>query len=384
MVTRGEQPDFLFENRGPEGLARVTEGPLAAAASSTMACWADVDRDGWLDVFLVRYRGDGGDALFRNLGRGRFEEVRGSAVGGGTGAGRACAWGDPDDDGLPDLYVANAQAPNAFFRNRGGFELERDLDAGHMVEHVGYSYGLSWADYDGDGDQDLFVANFDVRNVLYRNDGAGLLEPVRGAPIVQEEGGASKGHAWADYDLDGDLDLYVANGTYGPDMRNFLYLNRGDGRLERVERGAFSAHADTSAGAAWADYDLDGDLDLFVAAWGSADQVNRLYRNATAETTGRGWVAFRLRSPGPNTHGWGAKVRAKATIRGTERWMTRWNVPTTGYASQNELIVHFGLGDATELDSLIVSWPSGRSDVHADVPAGSYWVVTEGGGLEAG
>jgi hypothetical protein len=382
IVTRGRQADLLFENQGAEGLTRVTEGELVRTAGSSMACWADVDGDGWLDVFLVAYRDEQRNTLLRNLGGGRFQNLRDSPVTAGSGTGRACAWGDPDDDGLPDLYVGNAREPNGFFRNRGGFEFEPDVEAGHLVEHVGYSYGLSWADFDGDGDHDLFVANFDRENVLYRNDGSGHLEPVRADPIAEETAGASKGHAWADYDLDGDLDLFVANGTYGPDMRNFLYLNQGDGQFIRELRGEVLAHPDTSAGTAWADYDRDGDLDVFVANWGSSDQVNRFYRNTARDITDRSWVAFRLRSATPNTHGWGAKVRAKVTLQGESRWMTRWNIPTTGYGSQNDLVVHFGLGDADSVDSLAVRWPSGRADVHTDVGVRRSWRVIEGGDLE--
>jgi hypothetical protein len=382
IVTRGRQDDLLFENREDEGLTRVSEGELVRTAGSSMACWADVDGDGWLDVFLVAYRDDQRNTLLRNLGGGRFESMRASPVTAGHGTGRACAWGDPDDDGLPDLYVGNAREPNGFFRNRGDFVFEPAVDAGHIIEDVGYSYGLSWADFDGDGDHDLFVANFDKENVLYQNDGAGNLDPVRGEPIAEETAGASKGHAWADYDLDGDLDLFVANGTYGPDMRNFLYLNRGDGSFVRELTGEFLSHADTSAGAAWADYDRDGDLDVFVANWGSSDQVNRFYRNTASETTGRGWVSFRLRSSPPNTHGWGAKVRAKVTLGDESRWMTRWNIPTTGYGSQNDLAVHFGLGAAERVDSLVIRWPSGHTDVHTGVAGRRFWTVTEDGALE--
>ena len=381
VVTRGSEADLLFDSDGEDGLVRVTEGPLVRVAGSSMACWVDVDGDGWLDVFLVAYGDNQSNVLLRNRGGGVFEDLPNSPLAFGTGSGRSCAWGDPNDDGLPDLYVGIAQEPNRLFWNRGDFVFERETDAGHLVDHVGYSYGLSWADFDGDGFQDLFVANYDVENVLYRNDGTGRLLPVADDHIATESGGASKGHTWGDYDLDGDLDLFVANGTYARDMRNFLYLNDGLGSFSRDLRGEFAEHADTSAGAAWADIDHDGDLDLFVANWGSSDQANRLYRNTTSETTGRNWVTFNLRSSSRNTHGWGAKVKAKATIRGNRHWLTRWNIPTTGYGSQNSLLVHFGVDDATLVDSLVITWPSGHEDIHTDIPVRRVWTVFEGANL---
>lgn len=384
MVTRGPEPDFLFANEGESGLVPVLEGPLVQSVSHTMACWADVDGDGWLDVFLVGYRQVGANTLLRNHGGGRFGLVPSNGIDGGSGAGRACAWGDPNGDGLPDLVVGNALEPNEMYWNRGDFVFERESGIVHLARHAAYTYGLSWADFDEDGDQDLFVANFDDQNVLYRNGGDGWLEPLRDDPLVTDPGGASKGHAWADYDLDGDLDLFVANGTYGPDMRNFLYLNQGGGRFLRGEEGVIEAHADTSAGVAWADYDLDGDLDLFVANWGSSDQVNRLYRNLASEKTDRSWIAFHLRSPTPNTRGWGAAVSILATIRGRQGWITRWNLPTTGYGSQNDLVVHFGLDDAEVVDSVVVRWPSGHIDRIGELTARGSWVIQEGGAVSSG
>jgi len=384
LVTRGPEPDLLFANGGEHGFIRVLEGPLVESRSHTMACWADVDLNGWPDVFLVGYREDGTNALLANLGAGQFEVMQSSGVGGGTGAGRACAWGDPNGDGLPDLVVGNAEAPNELYWNRGGFVFERDERALHLAQHTAYTYGLSWADFDGDGDQDLFVANFDTTNVLYRNDDGGHLEPVLDGPLATDPGGASKGHAWADFDLDGDLDLFVANGTYGPDMRNFLYLNQGDGEFLRGETGVLAEHADTSAGVAWADYDGDGDPDVFVGNWGSSDQVNRLYRNMATEQFDRGWLQLFLQSATPNTRGLGAVVNVLATIRGRSRWATRWHNPTTGYGSQNDEVVHFGLDDAPGVDSVVIRWPSGRVDRIGPLSGRGIWTIEEGGRVEPG
>jgi hypothetical protein len=374
VVNRNRERDNLFRNDGPIGFTPILDSGLTDRHSgASMACWADVDGDGWLDVFVTGYDGVP-NLVYRNEGGGRFVEVLESHLSSGNGETRACGWADANDDGLPDLYVANnTQGPNRFFLNQGGWEFS-EVTQGHFVEAVGYSYGVSWADYDADGDLDLFVANFDRRNVLYRNNGRGELTPDSANLLSTERGGASKGHAWGDYDLDGDLDLFVANGTYGPDMRNFLYLNEGDGTFIRDMRGDLAMHADTSAGAAWSDYDLDGDLDLFVASWGSSDQVNRLYRNTTSQTTDRAWLSVTLQGDRPNTFAIGARVICVVTTEGTSRRMTRWNWPTTGYGSQNQMLAHFGLGDATVVDSLIVRWPDGTRDVRTRVAPGSVRV----------
>jgi hypothetical protein len=158
-------------------------------------------------------------------------------------------------------------------------------------------------------------------------------------------------------------------------MRNFIYLNDGQGSFIRDMRGDVAMHADTSAGAAWADFDLDGDLDLFVASWGSEDQVNRLYRNTTSQTTNRAWLSVTLQGDRPNTFAIGARVTCVATVAGTLRRMTRWNWPATGYGSQNQMLAHFGLGDATLVDSLIVEWPDGTQDVRTEVTPGALHVT---------
>jgi hypothetical protein len=165
-------------------------------------------------------------------------------------------------------------------------------------------------------------------------------------------------------------------------MRNFFYINEG-GRFHREMRGAVTEHADTSAGAAWADYDGDGDLDVFVANWGSSDQVNRLYRNTIADLTGRSRITLQLRSFSPNTFGWRAMVRVRARIQGESHWLTRWNIPTTGYGSQNELVVHFGLNDAESVDSVIVRWPSGQVNRLGPYWARRAWVIEETSGADS-
>jgi enediyne biosynthesis protein E4 len=383
-----KQPNFLFRNDRDSGFVRDTSGNTAGdmvtdAESSVMACWADFDRDGNLDAYVVNRDGED-DALYHNTGGGRFERVRSGAVAGNGGNGRTCAVGDIDGDGDADLFVGNAQDRRFLYRNNGSGELTPVRD-GDVVADTAYSYGSSFADYDEDGDLDLLVTNIDRPNQLYRNDGRGTFERVNVAPVTTDSGGASKGNVWGDIDNDGHLDLFVANGTDRPNMRNYLYLNLGGGHFERVMQGAISTDADTSAGTAAADYDGDGDLDLFVANWGSNDEENALYRNETRHAgvaRGAAWVIVRPEGRLSNRMGIGLEARVKAAIHGRPAWRTRWLYPSTGYGSQSAPELHVGLGDAAVIDSLVLRWPAGVVDTYTRLAVNRVWRAIEGKSLE--
>ena len=157
-------------------------------------------------------------------------------------------------------------------------------------------------------------------------------------------------------------------------MRNWLYWNE-SGRFVRERRGRIATDADTSAGVAAGDYDGDGDLDLFVANWGSGDELNALYRNDGARG---GWLVVRLEGHRSNRMGLGVRLRARATIAHRAVTQTRWNYPATGYGSQSAPELHLGLGDARVVDTLELRWPSGQVDVHVAVPVNHVWRAVEG------
>ena len=373
VLNRGDEPHFLFRNDNLIEFIRIKEHTLTQPGiSASMACWADIEGDGDLDVIMAGY--DHPNRAFRNLGSGEFEEVViPELILNQQGNARACACADANHDGLPEFYVANARSPNLYLENLGNWKFKSILD-GHLVHHVGYSYGVSWADYDDDGDLDLFVANFDTENHLYQNDGNGILIPDSVSGLSSIRSGASKGHTWGDYDLDGDLDLFIANGTYKPDMHNFLFLNRGDGTFNKTVSGVIASHADTSAGVSHADYDRDGDLDLFVANWGGRDQINRFYQN---QTNSNNWVSFQLRGSSSNSYGIGAKVKLTLVRDQEMKTMYRWVYPVTGYGSQNDYELHFGTGNYDRIDSVTIYWPSGQSDSYNTLEAGKRYRVIE-------
>ena len=343
--------------------------------SASMACWADVDLDGFLDVFIAGY-GDDHNRLFRNRGGWAFESAPLPAPGVGTGRARACVWADLDGDRLPDLVIANAREANVLLRNRGSMSLEPDT-ASPIARDGHYGYGLSASDADGDGRLDVFLANFDEDNALYLGSSGGGLVP---RPLGNElQSPASKGHVWGDFDLDGEEDLYLGSGTPRPGMVNMLWLGSPGGSFRLETSGDFAQHADTSAAVAGADFDLDGDLDLFVANWGSPGAVDRLYVN---QTSGRRWLSVGLEGVRSNRMGVGAQVSALTVdVDGRARWRHRWLNLSTGYAGQNEPVVHFGLGSAAAVDSLVVRWPSGAVDRVGRIRADRRLTVREGEGV---
>ncbi|MFQ5876610.1 MAG: FG-GAP-like repeat-containing protein [Acidobacteriota bacterium] len=278
------------------------------------AAWGDYDNDGDPDVFLVNesgpLSGEGGavpgsaarSALYRNDGNGRFVDVTESSGLGLRGCGMGAAWGDYDGDGRLDLFVT-AYGVNRLFRN-GGDGTFTDVSAIVGVGgREGFWTGVSWADYDRDGDVDLYVCGYvgyrydaalvretsmqyqavvpfslnpssypPERNLLLRNEGGRFVEVAREAG-VDNPGGRSLSAVWADFDGDGWLDLYVANDV----SDNAMFRNRGDGSFEDVSHSSWVADYRGAMGLAVGDWDNDADLDILVTHW--IAQENALYEN---------------------------------------------------------------------------------------------------------
>jgi hypothetical protein len=267
------QNDFLYSNNGDGTFTKVTSGAVVTEAGYSMGCaWGDYDNDGDLDLFVANSYGQN-NFLFTNNGAGDLTKVLSGAVVTDGGNSIGCAWGDYDNDGDLDLVVANADGQNNFLYTNNGDGSFTKVTAGALVEDGGDSDSCAWGDYDNDGDLDLFISNLDQNNFLYTNNGDGSFTKVTSGSIV-EDGGNSAGCAWGDYDNDGDLDLYVTNAY---DQNNFLYTNNGDGSFTKVTSGSIVEDGGRSADCAWGDYDNDGDLDLYVANVGN--QNNFLYTN---------------------------------------------------------------------------------------------------------
>ncbi len=172
-----------------------------------------------------------------------------------------CAWGDYDNDGFQDVFVANGNFTtgenNFLYRNNGDGTFIK-ITTGSIVSDGGNSTGASWGDFDNDGDLDLYVTNyFTENNFLYRNDGAGTFTKITTGEIVND-GGASVGSAWGDYDNDGYLDLFVSNDN---NQKESLYMNNGNGTFTKITPGDLITSGGRSPGSCWGDNATDGDLD---------------------------------------------------------------------------------------------------------------------------
>ena len=371
VTNRGNFGNFLFRGLGDTLFTRITTGPAVTnLGNSNSSSWVDADNDGLLDLFVVNFQGF--DYIYRNTGAPTFALARvdTTALTPGGEFSIPGAWADYNGDGLEDVFVGNAGNQNDYlYTNHGHLWFTRQIIADGLS-----TLGASWGDYDNDGWLDLVVTHYTGQpNTLYHNSGPPLftLDPVIGSAIAATAGNWV-GSAWGDYDNDGALDLYLGNdGAAGALLHNDGPPGYG---FTKVPTGVLSSDLVNAFGAVWGDYDRDGQLDLFVA-----DHVgsgNRLYHNSGG---GGHWLTLRGHGTASNRSAIGAKLRVRATIGGVPRWQLREVTGQTGYNSSN-LDQHFGLGDAVSADSVVVEWPSGRRDVWANVAADQWLVLTEGTG----
>ena len=429
--------DLYLTNFGPNALFRNDAGRFAEigwqtgvadARWGTSCAFADYDRDGDLDLYVANYvaydpaavRADqvpymagyesyGGqapvgyphpdnfqgqaDLLYRNDGVGGFVDVSAEAgIADVSGKGLGVVFGDYDRDGWPDIYVANDAVRNFLYHNsHDGTFAERAGLAGVAYGQDGQmeaGMGVDWGDYNGDGVLDLTVTNFQAEpNALYRGEGSffsvATFAAGVGLPSLPFLG---FGTQFFDPDLDGDLDLFAANGhvldnvrdidqstSYG--QRNLLFRNDG-GRFAETSAAAgpgFSLER-VSRGSAIGDYDNDGDPDLLIF---NSGQPLSLLRNDQGDANH--WITIRLAGANGNPNGIGARLTATSGAL----VQTRELRGSRSYLSQSQLRICLGLGKRSQLDALEVRWPSGRTERFGPFAANQSIELVEGEGVSA-
>jgi len=275
--------NVLYHNNGDGTFTKVTQGNLVDFPGVSYGCaWGDFDNDGFLDLFLANQSGNP-NFLFRNNGNGTFTRITPADSTAFAGNSVSCAWADYDNDGFLDLVVAPATDPaqnNYLLRNNHDGTFTR-IARGPSGGSGWNSLGCAWADYDNDGRRDLLIANINHENFLYHNDGGGTFSQV-GSGSFPADSGAWYGVSWGDYNNDGYLDLFLADSK--PGTANALYRNNTNGTFTRMT-GAGFPFAGPSAGCAWGDFNNDGFLDLFVAGLGGGATI---YLNQGNGTFGAG------------------------------------------------------------------------------------------------
>lgn len=409
-------PNVLYRNQGDGTFSDVTKAAgVGDRGWGTNAAFVDYDADGDLDLYVANYlqfdlaghqrcfqgsvraycaptayRGQSG-VLYRNEANGTFSDVT-RAAGLQTEAGRqlGAVFGDYDDDGDQDLFIANDKTPNFLFRNEGdGTFTDEGLMAGVAYSESGEAesaMGADLGDYDNDGRLDIIIATYQwAPNSLYHNDGNGTFTDVTyparlGAESLPYLGMTA---AFIDYDNDGFQDIFLANGHIDDNVKEFdpaasyaqrnqLFRNRGDGTFSEVSATAGPGFqvAKVSHGAAFGDYDNDGDTDVFVSD--SDDQPSQLLCNDGGNANH--YLTIQVRGTRSNRDGIGARLEVSAAD------LTQMKEVRSGYgylgASDHRVI--FGLGHRLRADRVQVRWPSGTIDLLRNVPVDRIITVVEG------
>ena len=333
--------------------------------------FVDYDNDGDLDTYSALFWGS--NKLFRNDGAAGFVEIPGALGLDDPSHSRTSVWGDYDDDGDMDVYLVNGRGEKCLlYRNdvdtTGLFtDVTDEMGVGDAER---YANGASWADYDNDGDLDLYLNKCETgTNRLYRNDGDVFTEVAAELGVADKNDYGGFHSSWGDYDNDGDLDLYVTSRDGCP---NRLYRNEvleGNGFVETGEMQDISGRG---MGGSWGDFDGDGDLDYYLVSGYYGTVPNRLYLNNCSEN-GNHWLHIKAIGTISNRAAIGTTIRV---VTG-DLVQTRYVESTSGFGSQNSLPVEFGLGAHLTVDSVIIRWPSGIVQRLTDVATNQVITVTE-------
>ncbi len=411
LFVAGVNRNFLYRNRGDGTFEDVTEqAGIRGGVWAVAAGWFDYDNDGHLDLFVVnylkwspefdRYCGDRqagirvychprffeglANTLYRNRGDGTFEDAtKGSGIERFNAKSMSVAFADYDGDGRVDVFVTSDTQPNLLFRNRGGGKFEEmGLLAGVAFNSDGRpvsAMGADFRDYDNDGLPDInFTALNNETFPLFRNVGGGNFEDATFrsnlGKLSLSRGGWANG--FFDFDNDGLKDLFTANSHVNDEIHRFeastyrqpnsIFQNLGEGKFADVSSAAGKAFQTARAhrGAAFADFDNDGRIDVVVSSLGEPAE---LWHNVTPAAGN--WIVVKLRGTRSNRNGIGAVVRAGKQV----------NHMTTavGYASSSHGGVHFGLGPVEVVEEIEVRWPSGTVQKLLGVKANQVLEVSE-------
>lgn len=394
-------PNTLYKNNGNGTFSNETEKAAVGGGKncSVGAVWFDYDNDSFLDLYVGNYLNfnpdykyyyapDGfpgplaydsqPDVLYHNNGDGTFSDVT-QAMGIVDIDGRAMGVGaaDYDDDGFVDVYVANDHTVNYLWHNEGGKGfVDKGTMSGTGFSQSGeatVSMSVDFADFNGDGLLDLFVSD-DNYCSLYENLGNGVFGDQSYPAGISVASGQFVGwsSSFFDYDNDGDVDIFKSNGElkhlYGQEDQLFENIQEGKFKDVSVELSSYFKEEHVGRGACLGDYDNDGDIDIYIV---NLDSIGVFLRNNKGNTNK--WLSLNLVGKQSNRDGVGSRIRLVAD----GKVQTAQKKSTTGYLSQNDPRVHFGLSNADLVDSLEIRWPSGKHQVLEKIKANQILTIHE-------
>lgn len=404
-------PNSLVRNRGDGTFEDVTEAAgLLSFHPTQTAAWADFDNDGDLDLFIGNESAPLGrlhpNELFRNQGDGTFTNVAAAAGVNSPGFSKGAVWGDYDNDGRVDLFVSRHGQPNFLYHNDGpdaaGAWHFHDVAVEAGVTEPAYSFPAVWWDYDNDGWLDLFVSGYgglgaeaaaevaaDYLDLPTQGDRPRLFHNQRDGTFEDRAAAAgvdallyTMGMNVGDLDNDGHEDLYC--GTGNPDYRsvvpNRMFRNVGDGTFHDVTTAGGFGNLQKGHGVSFADLDNDGDQDVYEDMGGAYD--GDWYPNVLYENPGHGrhWATLRLKGPGANPAGIGARLRVRLSTPSGPRSLYRL-VGSGGSFGANSLQVELGLADATAIDEIGVTWPGAPAEeTFSGAGLDGIWQLAAGSG----
>lgn len=375
----------FYLNDGTGQFSSASNTPLNQTGTySEAADWGDFNGDGWLDLFVTNSAGaTRSNFMYQQVSPGTFEQQPIADWSAANSYSRSVSWVDYDGDHDPDLYVTNENGqPNELYINQGGQTYLRAENL-PILEQTGSTITHSWGDIDNDGDLDLFLGNagyFQPQpNQLFRNMGGGDFEAITGSPLASTTG-CTYGSSFGDVDNDADLDLVVSNGYCTADgLADLLFLNDGTGHFTLAEADVWPSLPQVcSFGIAMGDLNNDGFLDIAIAHCknnaASPPPPNSILLNTPNSYN---WLKVQLSGTLSNRSAIGATVEITAQVNGMPLTQQRIIQAQTGYAGQNSLTAHFGLQSAQTVEALTITWPSGQTQSYTDVAVNQTMVIEE-------
>lgn len=424
----------LFENNGDRTFTEITEKAGLSGCVGSGGVWGDIDNDGFLDFYTHLNSVEVEDSLWKNSGDGTFKNISKEA-GNPTDLlpSEAAAWGDMNNDGLIDLYVANYETPgdmsdpniDFLWLNGGGSTFtDISLNAGIYEIPTQCGRGVNWGDYNQDGNMDIFVSNYRLdMNFLFTGKNSLFFDVEYTSPLIGKKVNGSYGHTigsqWADFDNDGDWDIFNANLAHPRFMefsdKSMLFENSGapDFNFVDIREDSGITYAETHSDPAWGDFDNDGFLDLFITSiyegresflylnngdktftnvnypsglvvyngWGSAwadidnDGNLDLFSNGLFINNGseNNWIKIKLSGIETNA----AAIGTTVTVKAGDLTIMRMVEGGKGTGCQSDLSLHFGIGKNEIIDEITILWLGEKAQTIKNIPANRYYFITE-------